>query len=614
MPDGRNSSDIVTSTPANTLDVIPADTAVTLCGLFSERARRTPEHVAYRYFDSPGGQWRDCTWRSMAQQVARWQAAMRQENLQAGDRVAVMMRNCREWVMFDQAALGLGLVVVPLYTNDRPENIAYIIKDAAVQLLLIEGTDQWQALVPVLDDLDCCRRVISLNVIDGLPAESRLIVSAVWLPELGGDFHVADIDPATLATIVYTSGTTGRPKGVMLSHGNLLWNAASCLRSFDIFREDLFLSFLPLSHTLERTVGYYAPIMAGATVAFSRSIPQLADDLLTVRPTIIISVPRIFERVQIRIQAQLAEKPAFARALFAAAENIGWRRFLYLQNRGSWHLSLLLWPVLKRLVAGKIHERLGGRVRLAVCGGAALSPDVARLFLGLGITLVQGYGMTEAGPVISVNRQDSNDPASVGAPLPDVEVRTGENAELLARSPGIMLGYWNLPDATRDAVDADGWLHTGDQARIEHHHIYITGRLKEIIVLANGEKVPPADMEMAISNDPLFEQVMVIGEARPYLAALVVVDNDQWQRFASGLGIDAEAEASLSSPPVVDAVLKRIGDATRHFPGYAQIRRAVVLRESWTIENDLITPSMKQRRPAILARYEKIIGKLYEGH
>lgn len=604
----------MTSAPANTLDLIPADRAATLCGLFRARVQRTPEHIAYRYFDGANGQWRDCTWKAMAQQTARWRAALREENLNPGDRVAVMMRNCREWVMFDQAALGLGLVVVPLYTNDHPDNIAYIIKDADVRLLLIEGTDQWRELEPVLGELGCCRRVVSLNVIDGLPTEARLVVAGAWLPEQGDDAHLADIDPGALATIVYTSGTTGRPKGVMLSHGNILWNAGSCLRSFDIYREDLFLSFLPLSHTLERTVGYYAPMMAGATVAFSRSIPQLADDLLTVRPTIIISVPRIFERVQTRIMAQLDERPAYARALFSAAVATGWRRFLYQQQRAPWHISLVFWPALERLVARKIQQRLGGRVRLAICGGAALSPDVARLFIGLGVRLVQGYGMTEASPVVSVNRGDDNDPASVGAPLPDVEVRIGADAELLVRSPGIMLGYWNLPDATRATVDPDGWLHTGDQARIEPGHIYITGRIKDIIVLANGEKAPPADMEMAIGNDPLFEQVIVIGEGRPFLTALVVVEKDQWTRFATGLGVDPDAAESTGHQKVIDAVLARIQHAVRHFPGYAEVRRVAVLREPWTVENGLVTPSLKQRRQAILAHYQPVIEKLYEGH
>lgn len=599
---------------SQTLDVIPATLATTLCGLFAERVRRTPGNVAYRFFDNDTGAWRDSTWRDMAQQVACWQAALLRENLAPGDRVAVMMRNCREWVMFDQAALGLGLVVVPMYTNDRPDNLAYIIRDAQIQLLVIEGPEQWQELAPVLGELDGCRRIVSLYAIHGGPQDSRLRLAATWLPDSSDTLRVDDLDPGALATIVYTSGTTGRPKGVMLSHRNILWNAESCLRSFDVYREDLFLSFLPLSHTLERTVGYYASMMAGATVAFSRSIPQLADDLRAVQPTIIVSVPRIFERVRGRIQAQLEEKSPFARKLFLAAVDTGWRRFLYQQRRAPWHISLLLWPLFARLVAGKIHERLGGRLRLAVCGGAALSTDVARLFIGLDVALVQGYGMTEASPVVSVNRRNDNDPASVGEPLPDVEVRIGDNHELLVRSPGVMLGYWKLPEATHNTVDSDGWLHTGDQARIERNHIYITGRLKEIIVLANGEKVPPADMEMAISSDPLFEQVMVVGEARPYLAALAVVEKEQWHKLASALSVDPNAPQSLIDARTTEAALSRIAQTLRQFPGYAQVRRVALSREPWTIENGLITPSMKLRRPAILEHHRAIIDSLYEGH
>ena len=318
--------------------------------------------------------------------------------------------------------------------------------------------------------------------------------------------------------------------------------------------------------------------------------------------------------MQSRITVQLDEKSTFARKLFMTAVNIGWQRFQWQQNRGAWRLSFLLWPVLKRLVANRIHQRLGGRVRVAVCGGAALPVNVAKTFIGLGLTLIQGYGMTEAGPVVSVNRQDDNDPASVGTPLNDVEVRIGADCELLVKGPGVMLGYWNLPNVTKDTVDADGWLHTGDQARIERDHIYITGRLKDIIVLANGEKVPPADMETAITTDPLFEHVMVIGEARPYLTALVVADAEQWKKLAMELNVDPDADNSLRNPKVHEVILTRIGNTLHDFPGYAQVRRIALLREQWTPENGMSTPSLKLRRQPIIDHYQQIIAQLYEGH
>jgi long-chain acyl-CoA synthetase len=256
-----------------------------------------------------------------------------------------------------------------------------------------------------------------------------------------------------------------------------------------------------LSHMLERTLGYYIPMMTGATVAYARSVPQLGEDLVTIRPTILISVPRIYERVYARIQEQLATKSGFARKLFETTVNAGWERFLIQQGRAAWSPKMLLWPLLNVLVARKILHKLGGRLRVAIAGGAALAPHIAKTFIGLGLPLIQGYGLTETSPIISGNKVGDNIPDSVGEPLDGVRVRVADNGELLVKGDGVMLGYWNSPEATQRIIDADGWLHTGDQVRIESGHIFITGRLKEIIVLANGEKVAPGDMEQAIAAD-----------------------------------------------------------------------------------------------------------------
>jgi long-chain acyl-CoA synthetase len=393
----------------------------------------------------------------------------------------------------------------------------------------------------------------------------------------------------------------------MLSHHNILFDAFKGIESINVFREDLFLSFLPLSHMLERTAGLYIPMMSGAGVAFARSVQDLADDLLTIQPTILISVPRIYERVYGKITAQLAHKSEFARGMFHKAVELGWHRF---QNPGN---TYLLWPLMKRLVANKIMARLGGRLRIAICGGAPLSQEVAKLFVGLGLNLLQGYGLTETSPVISVNKIDNNDPASVGEPLDEVEVKIGANDELLTRSPNVMLGYWNNTQATKEMIDEDGWLHTGDKARIENNHIYITGRLKEIIVLSNGKKVPPADMEMAIAMDNLFEQVMVIGEGCPFLCAIVVLNKTLWLEFAESINVEAE-EHSLHNPAVIKAIQERIDKLIYEFPGYAKIRRLALTLEPWTVENDLITPTLKLKRYKIEAHFAKRIEHLYEGH
>lgn len=590
------------------LDVIPVDRINSLNALLHERIRRTPDAVAYRYYDAPRAAWLDLSWRDIGTRLERWVAALAAEGIERGQRVGVMMRNCPSWVCFEQAALSLGLVLVPLYTNDRADNVLYIIQDAEIKILLLETREQWLALAPILERCPPDLRFLSIEHID----HPRARQVDAWLAAAQG---VPGPRPAVqaddIATLIYTSGTTGRPKGVMLSHRNILWNASCGIGCITVYRDDIFLSFLPLSHALERTVGYYIPIMTGATVAYARSVPQLADDLIAIRPTILVSVPRIFERVYGKLQAQLAEKSPLARRLFELTIEIGWRRFLRAQKRGPWTPSELLWPVLDRLVAAKVRAKLGGRLRIAISGGAPLPPAVARVFLALGVPVYQGYGLTEASPIISVNPVGDNVPASIGVTLPGLETRVAANGELLTRSPSVMRGYWKNPQATAGVVDTEGWLHTGDLARVEDRHLFITGRLKDIIVLANGEKVPPADMEMAIALEPLFEQALVIGEGRPYLSALVVLNSTIWEELARGRGLDPDA---ISDGKAEEIVLERLAACLREFPGYAQIKRATLLREPWTIEKGLVTPTLKLQRRKIQELHQADIDRMYAGH
>ena len=599
---------------SSTLDVIQLERVGTLGGLLRERTRRTPDNIAYRYFNRETKSWEEITWQQTANRVAQIQAALAGDGLQPGDRVAIMLRNCPEWVQFEQAALGLGLIVVPLYTNDRVDNIAYVLQDAGIKVLLLEGQQDLNSLSSISSQIGGLVRVLTLESCNNTANYSRLLAFNSWVENSIQTYENQQPELQTyraerndLATIVYTSGTTGRPKGVMLSHHNILFNAFKGIDRINVYREDLFLSFLPLSHMLERTAGYYIPMMSGATVAFARSVQDLADDLVTIQPTVLISVPRIYERVYGKIAAQLESKSDFARILFHKAVELGWHRFQNPRN------TYLLWPLMKTLVANKIIAKLGGRLRIAICGGAPLSHEVAKLFVGLGLNLVQGYGLTETSPVISVNSVENNDPASVGEALDGIEVKIGDHDELLTRSPSIMLGYWNNAQATREMIDEDGWLHTGDKVSIENKRIYITGRLKEIIVLSNGKKVPPADMELAITMDNLFDQAMVIGEACPFLCAILVLNRELWPEFANSLGVDP-GEQSLKNPVVTKAIQERIDKLIHEFPGYAKIRRLTLSLEPWTIDNDLITPTLKLKRYKILAHFAPQIDQLYEGH
>ena len=597
-------------------DYIDQESACNLYALFCERVKRTPDTTAYRYFDKKSRTWFDNSWREMAKSVCQWREALAQEAFEPGDRVAIMLRNCREWVMMDQAASSLGLITVPLFTDDRAENVSYILKDANVKLLLIEGEDHWQRLYTVRNELGDVSKIITLDSMIGQPHDPRLRWVNDWLPEPPSSktqiMPACNVDADDLATIIYTSGTTGRPKGVMLSHRNILSDAWSGLQSIDVYQDDLFLSFLPLSHALERTVGYYIPVMSGATVAYARSINDLADDLMTIRPTILISVPRVFERVYNKIYAQLGMKSSFANKLFNTAVDTGWESFLNRQKRGPWNKRFLLKPVLDRLVSRKVLNKLGGRMRFAICGGAALPFSVARMFIGLGLDIIQGYGLTETSPIISINKINNNDPESVGEPLTGFELKLGGNDELMVRGDSVMKGYWNNIEATKDIVDPDGWLHTGDQARIQDKRIYITGRIKEIIVLANGEKVPPNDMESAILMDPLFDQVMVAGEARPYLVALVVLNHDIWSTLATNKGLPVNP--SGLNVDVEKVLLDKISHLTSEFPGYARINRVAISPHPWTIDEGLITPTLKLRRNHIQKQYTDLIEILYLGH
>jgi long-chain acyl-CoA synthetase len=594
-------------------DVITPEQAGTLHGLFLERVRRSPDKEAYRHFDTRQEQWIGLSWRQMRDEVARWQAALAKEGLQKGDRVALMLRNCPQWVMFDQAAMSLGLVTVPLYTVDRAENIAYIVNDAQAKVLLFETAEQWQELDAVKSLMPSVQRFISL---DDVPVEEpRLHSAAQALPSAAELQAAVPCEMGELASIIYTSGTTGKPKGVMLSHRNMLSNTHAALGTFVVYSDDLMLSFLPLSHTFERTCGYYLQVMTGATVVYARSIPLLSEDLLNIRPTILISVPRIYERIHAAISQKLEEGSPLRKQLFHLAVEVGWAMFEREQGRGGWKPSMLLWPLLNKLVAGKILARLGGRLRTAVTGGAALDGEISRMFVGLGLPVVQGYGLTETSPIVTGNKLANNFPDSVGQVLRGVQIKLGAQNALLVKGPNVMMGYWNNPEATKAMIDADGWLNTGDIARIsETGHVYITGRLKEIIVLANGEKLPPADMEAAILHDPLVDQVMIYGEGKPYLVALAVLNPVMWPEIAAKVGVRHDLPESLTDSAVEAKVLRRIARNIRAFPGYAKVNRVLLLTDPWTIDNGLLTPKLSLKRDKVVAKFSREIDALYEGH
>jgi long-chain acyl-CoA synthetase len=534
----------------------------------------TPDRVLYRHFD--GGQWRDVGVREMAELVGRWQAALAALGLLPGERIAVALKNGVHWVALDLAALGLGLVVVPLYVDDNPDNVAWCVANAEAKLLVVDNSKIADALRKTGSALP---PLYVLHPDAGEPSPSVVTV----LPPAASPPTFRPLDEATLATICYTSGTSGRPKGVMLSHGNIIANVTSCQGCGMARPADLFLSILPLSHMFERTGGYYLPLSIGAKVVYARGVAQLADDLASQAPTVMFAVPRIFEKFKARIDQSLSES-ALKRWLFAQCAVRGWR----VESRGASLLDAMATPTLRSIVAKPVLARLGGRLRLTVVGGAALDPDIAHTFIGLGLPMLQGYGMTEASPVISVNRDDDNDPDSVGPALPGIAVRIAQGGELLARGGNVMLGYWRNDEATRASIDSEGWLHTGDIAEIRDNRIYIRGRVKDILVMSNGEKLPPQDVEFALLHDPMFEQVMLVGEGRPFLTLLAVTQESD--------------EKTL---------LAHANERLKAFPRWVRVRRVIATRDPWSIDNGLLTPTLKLKRPLVLAKFKEALDALY---
>ncbi|MCH2190498.1 MAG: long-chain fatty acid--CoA ligase [Gammaproteobacteria bacterium] len=600
--------DALLTTPG--IDMINLQEAHTLDELFRERVRRSSDAVAYRQFDTDKKQWIDWTWAQIAQQVGKWQIAFSDLGLQKGDRVSICYKNSIEWVVFDQAALRLGLVLVPLYTADRADNMAFVIANAGVKLSLFADNGSWAKVRDSEIDTSCVETVV---VVKG---NSEGIVSNIsdFLPDQGAHLERGMSEPDDLASIVYTSGTTGHPKGVMLSHKNMLSNAYCGMRSVALKPTDRLLSFLPLSHTFERTVGYYSAMMAGSQVSFNRSIAEMASDLKSVKPTVMISVPRIFERVNNQILSGLKKEKAIKQRMFQYAITAGWAKFKYQQGISPWSPWLLVAGLLDNLVGSKVRERLGGQINYVVIGGAPLSLEVAKTFISLGVPLLQGFGLTESSPVVSVNTPEACRPDSIGLPLRGVTIKLEENDELWIQGDNVMLGYWGNDEATKSVIVEDEtgrWLRSGDRASIdEHGFIRIVGRIKDILVMANGENVPPTDIESAILENPIFEQVMVLGEARSFLSALVVLDKVLLKELCNEHGWD---HTDLNSKQLTSHINKLVTRQMGRFPGYARIRKIHICPEEWTVESGLITPTLKTKRNKLLEHFAGEIEAMYSG-
>jgi long-chain acyl-CoA synthetase len=593
-------------------DVIGHSTARTIPGLFRMRVGRSPDAIAYCEWDAALRQWQDYSWRDMAGLVRRYQAALCGAALEEGDRVAILLPNGTDWVAFDLAAMASGLVTVPIYSHDSLGNAAHILANSGARLMVLDTWEQWAALAPWCSRFPALRHVWirqarTPNAADG-SADLAVAPLADALSPPTEAIHEPELAANATATLIYTSGTTGPPKGVMLSHFAILWNCEAATRFIAPLSSDVFLSFLPLAHAFERTLGYYLPMMGDATVAYARSVDTLGEDLGIIRPTVLLAVPRIYERIEERIR-QESDRNSFKRALVRLTADIGWQCHEARRHHGP-ALGLgrrLLWPLLDRFVARRLLGALGGRLRVAASGGASLPPDTARFLVGLGLPLVEGYGLTEAAPVVTATRLNEIVPGSAGQPLHGLDIKLGPQDELLVRTPSVMQGYWQDEAATAAAIDRDGWLRTGDVAEIHDGQVFITGRLGERLALSTGEKVMASAIEAAICRDPLFDHACVIGEGHPCLAAVISLNPKRWTAAALELGVDAQAPNTASA-----AILGRISRLLFDLPRHAQVRAIHLVLKPWTIQQGLLTPTLKIRRQAVEERYASEIAALYE--
>lgn len=596
----------------------------TLPEMLEHTAATWPDRIAYQWFDRATEAWASITWKEFLSAVRRWQKALKASGLKKGDRVAVLLTNSIESLLIDQSVLACGMTPVPMHAIDTPSACAFVLSDSGARALVTASEARWHSIRDADPTLDLsalgtvvlCSDTPTEKEFHGTP---RVEAVTDWLAA-GEDYEIDPADrpaPEDLAALVYTSGTTGRPKGVMLTHSSLVANCSQTWQCLPLTEQDVSLSYLPLSHAFERTVAYYLAVAVGSQLVISRGIQSLTEDMQHAQPTTMNTVPRVLEKIHTSFVNQIASEGEAAVQTLAWAQEVGWRRFcrknsLPVEHSPREELDDAAWPDLDAKIGTRVRALFGGRIRDLISGGAALNYSIAKFFCAMGINLRQGYGLTESAPMISMSETVGNHPTTVGKPLPGIEVKLGANDELLVRGPQVMKGYWHRPDATKETFTEDGFLKTGDQADFsDGGRIRIKGRIKEIIVTSTGEKIPPVDLEFAIQSDPLFEQVMIIGEDRPFVAVLVVVNPTRWENFCAELSLDPKDPASYESRQAQRAVLQRIRKLTRQFPQYGVPRAARILSEHWTPENGMTTSTMKLRRRVITKHYLALIEELY---
>jgi long-chain acyl-CoA synthetase len=542
--------------------------------------------------------------------------------LRHGERVALLSENCPEWTLSDLGCLFAGVIDAPIYPTLTPPQVAYILRDSGARILLIQNQTKFEQVKDALKECPALERIIFLDS-DGVSDPSAMAFSELEArgrelgaqrPELSDELASA-VKPENLATIIYTSGTTGEPKGVMLTHMNLVTNLIDSSGHLSFSAADSVLSVLPYSHVLER-LAMYMYLHHGMSVFYAESMEKIGDNVREVRPTILICVPRLFEKVYMKIKDTAAAGGKMKAAILAWAVNVGKDYARHALNHQRIPPVLAFkYKLASRLVFSKWHEALGGRIRVFISGGAALPDEIALVFAGAGLPIVQGYGLTETSPVISAGQLEDNRIGTVGKPIRNVEVRIAADGEIETRGPNIMQGYYNKPAETRAVFTDDGWFKTGDIGTLdEDGFLRITDRKKELFKTSGGKYIAPQPIEQMIKGSRFVNQVVLIGDRRKFAAALIVPDWEQLRAYAELKGIEARTPGELCNHPrIIDLFERQIAALTPDLAQYERVKRIALLENELTIEGDELTPTLKVKRRVVDEKYRDVIERLYQG-
>jgi long-chain acyl-CoA synthetase len=536
-------------------------------------------------------------------------------NLQQGSKVAIISENRTEWIITDMACILSGIINVPIYTTLSPESIKYILNDSKCTVCFVSNALQLEKVLKVQGELPDLMYIISYNEVKHFSVNKTIISFSEILKETQRidrkklikklEEILKKVNEEDLLTIIYTSGTTGIPKGVMLTQKNLYSNVISCTKTLPITEKDVFLSYLPYSHIFERTAGYYLAFFTGAKIYFAQSIDTIGVQMTEVRPTMVITVPRLLDKMYNRLMKSGDEMPnGYKKKLFLFA-------IYYAKTYGK-NKSSLRWKLFDKLVYKKIREKTGGRLRFFASGGGALNKTIGEFFEAIGITTLEGYGMTETSPVITVNLPDFLAYGTVGRPLVGNEVKLAEDGEILAKGDLVMKGYYNNPEDTEAAI-VDGWMHTGDLGMWnENGNLVITDRKKSLFKSSGGKYIAPAHIEDLVLQLPYIDQVLVIGNERMYVTALIVPEINELASMARKIGANVSVESELmTNPMVLKKIEEDINEVQKDLATHEKIRRFTLLNKPFTIEDGELTPTMKIKRKYVEEKYKDVIESMY---